>query len=144
MLKEPLLRDYTCIDSLQNFVFKIAANFNASLPMFDPLLKCFSKSDGWMRANNWSQAKRMSSFVENIQFLNCSFNFGNNRKSQDARSDYKADVATPLIFLTARARYSNAVFAMCGQALLWYKMKERMRPGCLSHKCQPALSRILM
>ncbi len=57
----------------------------------------------------------MSSFVENVWFLNCSFNFGNTQKSRGARSELYGKCGNTLIFLPTR--YSNIAFAVRGRVL---------------------------
>ncbi len=51
-----------------------------------------------MRVNFWLLAKRMPSIIENVRFLNCSFNFGNNQKSRGARSRLLGKCDNTLIF----------------------------------------------
>ncbi len=55
-------------------------DFNVPLPTFHPFLKRFSE---FGRISGRRQED--SSFVENASFLNCSFNFGNNQKSQEGK-----------------------------------------------------------
>ncbi len=55
---------------------RMLEKFNAPLPtihFWNVLVNLVAR----MWSNIWLQAKRMSSFVENVRFLNCSFNFGN-------------------------------------------------------------------
>ncbi len=63
-----------------------------------------------MPTNIWLQAKKMSFFVENIRFLNCFSNFGNNQKSQEPDPDYRADAATPWSFWLSDTLMSSLLY----------------------------------